>query len=132
MAPSAHAGGAGLPSGRAPMPGQTPRRDSEDARQRILEAACRIFAERGVDRATGKEITEAAGVNVAEINHHFGGAAALYGEVLVMAHRRVVAQDALSDIAEGDGDPVARLRQLIDSEMRRKECYDRSVEPLLK
>src|SRR6056297_739720 len=46
--------------------------------------ACRIFAERGVDRATGKEITEAAGVNVAEINHHFGGAAALYGEVLVM------------------------------------------------
>lgn len=96
------------------MLGQTPRRDSEDTRQRILEAACRIFAEKGVDRATGKEITEAAGVNVAAINYHFGGIAALYGEVLVMAHRRVVAQDALSDIAEGDADPVAKLRQLID------------------
>jgi TetR/AcrR family transcriptional regulator, regulator of cefoperazone and chloramphenicol sensitivity len=96
------------------MPGQTPRRDSEDTRRRILEAACRIFAEKGVDRATGKEITEAAGVNVAAINYHFGGIAALYGEVLVMAHRRVVAQDALSGIAEGDADPVAKLRQLID------------------
>jgi len=75
------------------MPGQTPRRDSEDTRQRVLEA--------------GR-------VNVAAINYHFGGGAALYGELLVMAHRRVVAQDALYDIAKGDGDPVARLRQLID------------------
>ena len=44
----------------------------------------------------------------------FRGAVALYGELLVMAHRRVVAQDALYDIAKGDGDTVARLRQLID------------------
>jgi AcrR family transcriptional regulator len=42
------------------------------ARARIREAALRLFAERGVDRATIRDIAEAAGVSAGLVRHHFG------------------------------------------------------------
>ncbi len=41
-------------------------------KERILAAAARVFADKGVDAATLREITDAAGTNLASVNYHFG------------------------------------------------------------
>lgn len=62
-------------------------------RMRIIEAAGAVFAAKGFEKATSREICERAGVNAAAVNYHFGGVEALYGQVIAEAHRRVTAPD---------------------------------------
>ena len=50
-------------------------------KERVLAAACRIFAEKGFRDATVAEICEAAGANIAAVNYHFGDKERLYDEV---------------------------------------------------
>jgi AcrR family transcriptional regulator len=53
-----------------------------ETRQRLLERAGPIFADRGFRRTTVRDICAAAEVNLAAINYHFGDKAGLYGAVL--------------------------------------------------
>src|SRR5215468_3936372 len=62
----------------------------QGTRTELLEAAGHVFAEKGFDRATGKEICERAGANSAAINYYFGGMDGLHAAVLEEANRRVV------------------------------------------
>lgn len=89
------------------------RDDGAATRQQILEVAGEVFAAKGVDRATGKEIAERAGANSAAVNYYYGGIDPLYGEVLVEAHRRLLAYDVLASVAKGEGDPQDKLRRLL-------------------
>lgn len=59
----------------------------EDTKVRMLEAAGRIFAERGFRDATVRDICQAAGVNLAAVNYHFGDKERLYIESVKLAHR---------------------------------------------
>ena len=52
--------------------------DHETTRRRILEAAGPRFAEKGFDATSVREITEAAGTNVAAVNYHFRSKEELY------------------------------------------------------
>lgn len=45
---------------------------SPDTRERVLDAAERLFADYGLDRVSIRDITGAAGVNLGAINYHFG------------------------------------------------------------
>lgn len=45
---------------------------SIDTKKRIVEVAKRIFAEKGFDATSVRNITEEAGVNVSAIHYHFG------------------------------------------------------------
>jgi TetR/AcrR family transcriptional regulator, regulator of cefoperazone and chloramphenicol sensitivity len=47
------------------------------ARARIRDAALRLFAERGIDGATIRDIAKAAGVSPGLVRHHFGSKEAL-------------------------------------------------------
>jgi AcrR family transcriptional regulator len=47
------------------------------ARARIRDAALRLFAERGIDGATVRDIAKAAGVSAGLVRHHFGSKEAL-------------------------------------------------------
>jgi len=58
------------------------RRDAADSRARLLEAARDLFAERGYERATVREIGAAADVDPALIARYFGSKAGLYVESL--------------------------------------------------
>lgn len=74
------------------------KREQNDSgtRARLLETAGQIFADKGFDRATGKEICKQAGANVAAINYHFRDLQGLYAAVVWEAHSRLVTFDALS------------------------------------
>jgi len=61
-------------------------RDRE-TRQRLIESAMRLFAERGFGKVTVREICKAAGANVAAVNYHFGGKTGLYEEIVQSAIR---------------------------------------------
>jgi AcrR family transcriptional regulator len=51
-------------------------------RDRLLATGTRLFAERGFQRVTVRDICTEAAANVAAINYHFEGKAGLYMEVL--------------------------------------------------
>jgi AcrR family transcriptional regulator len=55
-------------------------RDSAETRSRILEVAERLFAERGFENTSVRDITAEADCNVAAVNYHFGGKDNLYVE----------------------------------------------------
>lgn len=61
--------------------------DRTDTKKRLIEAACRIFAEKGYRDATVAEICEAAGANIAAVNYHFGDKESLYDAVWRHAFR---------------------------------------------
>lgn len=52
-----------------------------NTKERLLKAACEIFAEKGFRDATVAEICETAEANIAAINYHFGDKEKLYDEV---------------------------------------------------
>ena len=96
-------------------PGSRPRRrqDEQTTRRQLLEAAGHVFAERGFDRATGREICDRAGVNPAAVNYYFGGMEGLYAAALWEAHGRLVTVDALSTAVAGKADAKAKLEAVI-------------------
>lgn len=49
-----------------------PTMEDLTARARIRDAALRLFAERGIDGATIRDIAKAAGVSAGLVRHHFG------------------------------------------------------------
>lgn len=53
-----------------------------DTKNRILDSAERLFAERGLETASLRSITSAAGVNLAAVNYHFRSKQALAEAVL--------------------------------------------------
>ena len=53
------------------------RRDSAASRDRLLSAAGELFADRGFDRTSAREIGERAGVDPTMIARYFGGKAQL-------------------------------------------------------
>ena len=56
-------------------------RATTDTRERILDAAERLFMESGYEGTSMRMITGAAGVNLAAVNYHFGSKEALLREV---------------------------------------------------
>lgn len=58
-------------------------RDRRATREALLEAAVEVFARRGYDAATTRELAAAAGVNEGLIQRYFGGKAGLLLAVLV-------------------------------------------------
>ena len=91
----------------APTPSSTvePIRDPKSVasgRQRLLEAALELFAERGFDGASVRDITERAEVSLGLVNKHFGSKEGLRQaidawllEVFDEGHRRVRDEDPL-------------------------------------
>jgi len=47
--------------------------EARETHERILDAAQKLFAEKGLDATSVRDITTAAECNVAAVNYHFGG-----------------------------------------------------------
>jgi AcrR family transcriptional regulator len=88
-----------------------------DARERILAAAERLFAQKGVEKTSTREITAEAGVNVASINYYFRSKDALAEEIFVrLAERatniRLTELSAYMQTAQAKSEPL-RLEALV-------------------
>jgi len=87
-----------------------------ETRARLLVAAERLFAERGYEATSVRDITADAGCNVAAVNYHFGGKERLYLETVrqllgELRDRRI--QHIRADMeAAGDG---ATLEMFLES-----------------
>jgi AcrR family transcriptional regulator len=81
----------------APGPG-VPRRigrppgKAADTKRRILDVARVVFAERGFDSATNKDIADVAGITAAALYYHFSSKAELYLAVYDDTQNRIYAQ----------------------------------------
>jgi len=89
------------------------RVDGAATRMQILEAAGAVIAEKGIDRATGKEIAERAGTSSNAINYYFGGMQGLHVEVLVEAHRSLGSFEELAALAGQEVPAEEKLRQFL-------------------
>jgi len=85
------------------------REDRQTTRRHLLEAAGHVFAEKGFEGSTAKEISERAQTNTAAVNYYFGGIEALYAAVLEEARHRVFAEEAIGAAVAGKTDPRAKL-----------------------
>lgn len=90
--------------------------DGHDTRQRLLSAACEIFAEKGYRAATVCDLCTVAKANVAAVNYYFGSKQNLYLEVWQHLYDTVRQQyfENIHEIA----DPVQRLREIIAQRVR--------------
>ncbi len=86
------------------------RRDAARSRELLLAAASELFAVRGFDRSTTREIGERAGVDPALIARYFGGKAQLYIATLQLDQ----AAAAPADLLEPE-----RIRALLDATAQR-------------
>ncbi|UVF21186.1 CerR family C-terminal domain-containing protein [Microvirga terrae] len=70
-------------------------RASERTREALIEAAAIVFAEKGYEGGSVRDITRKAGANQAAITYHFGGKEGLYREVLRVAFAALKESDVL-------------------------------------
>ena len=71
-------------SGRGPAAGQP-----ASTRERLIEAAVRLFGERGIGTTSLRALTDAAGSNIAAVNYHFGSKEGLLRAVVDQTMRAV-------------------------------------------
>ncbi len=121
----------------------TRRRDASASRTRLLDAARGLFAERGLERTTTREIGELAGVDAALIARYFGSKAGLYIATLSEADDGPVPDllqpgrlaSLLARLARGGPGPVLQATvhsgaEPLVHEAARAELHRRLVQPL--
>lgn len=88
-------------------------------RERILSAAARLFAERGMEGVGLREITAEAGVNLAAVNYHFGTKIGLLEELFETRARPLTQERArLLDLCRPGPRRPPLLEQLLDAFLR--------------
>lgn len=91
---------------------------ADDTKQRLLDAAGVVFAEKGFRDATVREICQSAHANLAAVNYYFGDKQRLYIESVKRAHARRVEAAPLPDW-QGDTPADERLRDFIEALLAR-------------
>jgi AcrR family transcriptional regulator len=81
-------------------------------RQRLLEAAEEIFAEKGFKSTSIREICSRAEANIAAVNYHFGDKERLYIEAVKYAYRSCVEGEPFPDW-QPNTPPVQMLRDFV-------------------
>jgi AcrR family transcriptional regulator len=99
----------------APAPRRLAAPGSSTTRRQLVEAARRCVREKGLAGATSREITAAAGVNLAAITYHFGSKDDLLAEALFAEIDRRV-KPAL-ELLDPDGDPTTGMIQAVQELM---------------
>ncbi|MFO7870526.1 MAG: TetR/AcrR family transcriptional regulator [Kiritimatiellia bacterium] len=81
-------------------------------RERLMEAGAALFAERGYDAVSVRDITGAADANVGAITYHFGSKENLFGEVMV---RKIEPLRSRAEaVVKKEASPEEKLREMFE------------------
>jgi AcrR family transcriptional regulator len=94
-------------------------RESPSTKERLLEAACKVFAEKGFRDATVAEICQGAEANIAAVNYHFRDKETLYAEAWRLAFQRSLTAHPPDGGVGSEAPAEERLRGRILSLLRR-------------
>ncbi len=86
-------------------------------KDRLLQAAMEVFAAKGFQTATVREICQAAGTNVAAVNYHFGDKERLYAAVLWHVFEDYGTSKDRETVRDKALPPEKRLARLIETEI---------------
>ena len=86
-----------------------PRREGDDVRRRLLEAAALLLDEEGPNALTARRLATTAGTSTMAVYTHFGGMPALVKEIVVEGFKRLA--DHVSDPPQTD-DPLDDLVEM--------------------
>jgi AcrR family transcriptional regulator len=95
-----------------------PSGTAECTRVRLLNSAAEVFAERGFEDATVRQICERAGANVALVNYYFGDKLELYTEVLRFSLQPGCDRTRV-ELPPATADPEAALRLIVAAMIER-------------
>ncbi len=112
------------PSNLERLLSETAAQNELDTRTRLLDASGPVFAERGYDRATVREICAAAGVNIAAVGYHFGDKLGLYRQLIRQVRESRLRQFPTPDNA-GEN-PAVTLGRIVRTLMSRILAADPS------
>ncbi len=93
--------------------------ESEKTRDRLIEVAGRIFAERGYRAATIREICDQAGANLAAVNYHFRDKEGLYSEVIGSTIRSSLERYPADGGVSREASPEQRLEGVVRAFLQR-------------
>ena len=88
-------------------------------RQRLIEAAGELFAEKGFKETTVREISECAGANLAAVNYHFGDKEKLHEEVILHILSAIWKEFPINKDMEEASSPEERLHLFVKNTIRR-------------
>jgi AcrR family transcriptional regulator len=103
--------------GSKPTPRKRRPAAADPTRDKLLDVAGRIFADRGYRAATIREICVAAHANIAAVNYHFGDKLGLYTEV-VHQSMRMAELEAMHNALDQQAPPEVILRSVIRVRLR--------------
>lgn len=110
-----------------PLSPDSPRQLDGDTEARLLEAAGKVFAEKGFDGATVRDVCQKAGVkNIGAVNYYFRSKENLYEAAVRHAFRCRMAHTPAAEWPEGTP-PAVKLRQFIRGAV--KTMLDDFAEP---
>jgi len=93
--------------------------DRPSTRQRLLEAAGEVFAEKGFRNATVREIVRRAGANLNAVNYYFGDKQGLYQAAIEYAHQSIEQEHELALARDKTSEPAERLHAFVRVLLRR-------------
>jgi AcrR family transcriptional regulator len=96
---------------------RAPSKRSLATRARVLDAAEQVFAHRGFDGATIRDIASEAGEPIGTIHHHGGGKEALFHQA-VARRAEALAHTRLHALDQARGGQAMTLHDILDAFMR--------------
>ena len=97
---------------------------SQDAKEKLLAAGTKLFAEKGFAAISIRELATAAGVNSALISYHFGGKEGLYEAVITAQYERLIVK--FEAIAASTSSIEEKIRMYADV-IRRNHTEDQPL-----
>jgi AcrR family transcriptional regulator len=90
----------------------------DETRDRVMEAAAELFAERGFRGATMRAIAESAGTNLASAHYHFGSKEQLYLDVAFAMFQGLQARLAERGLSPTESELAKRARPELEELLR--------------
>jgi len=98
---------------------------AKETKRRLIDAAGAVFAEKGFERATIKDITTRAGVSLAAVNYHFSDKNELYYQCIRHAHETATGSVEMVKTLPADMPAAQKLRVFIKALL--KDMLDPSL-----